>query len=223
MAELVEKADPAKDAEAAAAAADDDDDNGPAPEEESTATFAPVVQLTAVETKSHEEDEECVFKQRSKLFIFGETMLDKGTGNKTWRERGVGEMKFLKHKENGRIRVLMRQEKTMKVIANHFLDPRITLTPNAGNDKSWVWVAFDFAEGELVETTFAIRFATPEIAQEYKKEFNKAQKEMEVLMAGGDATTGAEAADEAADAVAALSVAAKADEGGEKADAADDK
>lgn len=46
----------------------------------------------------------------------------------------------------------MRQEKTMKVIANHFLDPRITLTPNAGNDKSWVWVAFDFAEGELVET-----------------------------------------------------------------------
>lgn len=86
------------------------------------------------------------------MFIFGETMLDKGTGNKTWRERGVGEMKFLKHKENGRIRVLMRQEKTMKVIANHFLDPRITLTPNAGNDKSWVWVAFDFAEGELVET-----------------------------------------------------------------------
>jgi Ran-binding protein 1 len=47
----------------------------------------------------------------------------------------------------------MRQEKTMKVIANHFLDPRIKMTPNAGaSDKSWVWVAFDFAEGELVET-----------------------------------------------------------------------
>lgn len=46
----------------------------------------------------------------------------------------------------------MRQEKTMKVIVNHFLDPRIVLTPNAGNDKSWVWVAFDFAEGELLET-----------------------------------------------------------------------
>lgn len=46
----------------------------------------------------------------------------------------------------------MRQEKTMKVIVNHFLDPRIVLVPNAGNDRSWVWVAFDFADGELVET-----------------------------------------------------------------------
>jgi Ran-binding protein 1 len=46
----------------------------------------------------------------------------------------------------------MRQEKTMKVIVNHFLDPRIVLVPNVGNDRSWVWVAFDFADGELVET-----------------------------------------------------------------------
>lgn len=46
----------------------------------------------------------------------------------------------------------MRQEKTMKVIANHFLDPRILLTPNVGNDKSWVWVAFDYSDEELIET-----------------------------------------------------------------------
>ena len=48
----------------------------------------------------------------------------------------------------------MRQEKTMKIIINHFLDPRITVTPNAGcTDKSWVWVAFDFSDGaNLVET-----------------------------------------------------------------------
>lgn len=90
--------------------------------------------------------------RRGKLFVFGETLLDKGTGNKTWKERGVGDIKFLKHKESQRIRVLMRQEKTMKVIVNHFLDPRIVLVPNSGNDKSWVWVAFDFSEGELVET-----------------------------------------------------------------------
>jgi hypothetical protein len=51
----------------------------------------------------------------------------------------------------------MRQEKTMKVIANHFIDPRIVLTPNAGNDKSWVFVAFDFSSGELVETVSAFR------------------------------------------------------------------
>lgn len=91
-------------------------------------------------------------KRRAKLFVFGETLLNKGTGTKSWNERGIGDVKFLKHKENGRIRVLMRQEKTMKVIVNHFLDPRIELAPNVGNEKSWVWVAFDFAEGELAET-----------------------------------------------------------------------
>lgn len=79
-------------------------------------------------------------------------MLDKGTGNKTWKERGVGEVKFLKHNDHGRIRVLMRQEKTMKVIINHFLDPRIVLRPNVSSDKSWVWVAFDYSEGKLEET-----------------------------------------------------------------------
>lgn len=79
-------------------------------------------------------------------------MLDKGTGNKTWKERGVGEFKLLKHRESSRIRCLMRQEKTMKVIVNHFCDPRINLVPNVGNDKSWVWVAFDFSDGELIET-----------------------------------------------------------------------
>lgn len=66
------------------AGADDDGgeegDNGPAPEEESTATFTPVVQLEVVEVKTHEEDEAVVYKQRGKLYIYGETMLDKGEG-----------------------------------------------------------------------------------------------------------------------------------------------
>ena len=47
----------------------------------------------------------------------------------------------------------------MKVIVNHFLDPRIVLTPNVGNDKSWVWVAFDFSDEELVETVSYIMYA----------------------------------------------------------------
>ena len=34
--------------------------------------------------------------RRAKLFTFGETMLDRGTGNKTWKEKGVGDMKFLR-------------------------------------------------------------------------------------------------------------------------------
>ena len=100
----------------------------------------------------------------------------------------------------------MRQEKTMKIIANHFLDPRITISPNVGSDKSWVWIAFDFADNELVETTFAIRFASSEIALEFKDAFNKAQEENKQFVEGLDANEGKEEADEAAAAIASLAV-----------------
>lgn len=175
-------------------------------EEESTATFEPVVKLEEVEVKSGEEDETVIYSQRSKLFIFGETLLDKGTGKKTWRERGIGEVRILRHNEHQRLRLLMRQEKTMKVIANHAIDPRIKLEPNSGSDRSWVWCAFDFAEGELVETVFALRFADTEIADAFKEEFLKGQKEMESLLAGEDkpGEDGGAAADEAAEALAGL-------------------
>lgn len=173
-------------------------------EEESTATFEPVVKLEEVDTKNGEEDEEVLYNMRSKLFVFGETLLDKGTGNKTWRERGIGEVKLLRHREHQRTRLLMRQEKTMKVIANHALDPRITLEPNAGSDRSWVWSAFDFSDGELVETVFALRFADSDIAGGFREKFLECQKDMEKLLAGEDSAEGKEAADEAAEAISSL-------------------
>lgn len=157
--------------------------------------------------KSGEEDEEVVFGVRAKLFIYGETMLDVGTGNKSWKERGIGEARILRHREHQRLRILMRQEKTMKVIANHALDPRIKLEPNVGSDRSWVWSAFDFAEGELVETVFAMRFVDSDAAQEFKQKFTECQAEMEKLLAGEDnpGADGGAAADEAAAALAGLS------------------
>jgi Ran-binding protein 1 len=132
--------------------------------------------------------------------------LDKGTGNKSWRERGIGEAKILRHKEHQRVRFLMRQEKTMKVIANHAMDPRIRLESNAGSDRSWVWTAFDFSDGELVETIFALRFADSDIANKFKEKFVQSQKDMDVLLKGEDKpdADGGVAADEAADALANL-------------------
>ena len=133
-------------------------------------------------------------------------MLDAGTGNKTWRERGIGEAKILRHKEHQRLRLLMRQEKTMKIIANHAIDPRIKLEPNAGSDRSWVWSAFDFAEGELVETVFALRFPDSEIAESFKDSFTAAQEEMAKVLAGEDkpGDDDGAAAEEAAEALSAL-------------------
>lgn len=172
------------------------------PEEESTATFEPVVKLEEVEVKSGEEEEETLCTYRSKLFLYGETLLDKGTGKKTWKERGIGEARILRHREHQRLRFLMRQEKTMKVIANHALDPRIKLEPNAGSDRSWVWSCYDFAEGELEEKVFALRFANSDLAKEFKEKYEEHQKEMEKLLAGEDKP---DEGGEAADAAAALS------------------
>jgi Ran-binding protein 1 len=148
-----------------------------------------------------------LFSKRSKLFVYGETLLDVGTGNKTWKERGIGDIRLLRHKEMQKIRLLMRQEKTMKVIVNHFVDPRIAMEPNVGSDRSWVWSAFDFSDGEsLKETIFAIRFADSDIANEFKAKFEECQKEMVSLLAGEDklGSDGGAAADEAAEALAKL-------------------
>ena len=52
------------------------------------------------------------FRSKSKLYRFD-------TENNEWKERGIGHVKFLQHKENKKIRLLMRQEKTLKIRANH--------------------------------------------------------------------------------------------------------
>lgn len=57
--------------------------------------------------------------------------------------------------------------------------------------------------------TFAIRFASSEIAQEYKAEFGKNQAKMQTLLFGGDSTEGSAEADKAASALESLSVKGK--------------
>ncbi|CAM9884795.1 unnamed protein product [Choristocarpus tenellus] len=56
-----------------------------------------------------------------------------------------------------------------QVICNHVVDSRIVLKPNSGSDRSWVWNAFDFAEGKLEEVTFAIRFGKSDSAIDFKE------------------------------------------------------
>ena len=50
--------------------------------------------------------------RKAKLYRF-----DKD-GNQ-WKERGVGVVKLLKHKETEKVRLVMRQNKTLKICANH--------------------------------------------------------------------------------------------------------
>lgn len=93
---------------------------------------------------------------RAKLFVFKKE-------NQEWKERGTGDVRLLKHKENGKTRLVMRRDKTLKVCANHYIVPEMKLSPNVGSDRSWVWnAAADVSEGEAEAVTLAIRFANSE-------------------------------------------------------------
>ena len=146
-------------------------------EEEVNANFVPVVELAVKENHTTlEEDEEVLFKIKAKLFRF-----DKGENN--WKERGLGDVKFLRHKETKKIRLLMRREKTLKICMNHYVSPVMRLEPNVGSDRSWVWTcSADFADEQAKAEVFAIRFATSENAQSFKAEFEKAKGDMETVV-----------------------------------------
>lgn len=137
--------------------------------------------------------------------MFRETLLDKGTGKKTWCERGVGDVRFLKHKEHQKVRALMRQEKTHKIIMNHLVDSRTELSPNMGSDRAWVFSCYDFAEGVLETQVFALRFANAENAQKFKEAHDVAKTTNKALESGADAAD-TTAGDDAAKALEALDV-----------------
>ena len=102
-----------------------------------------------------EEEEELIFKAKARLFRFRDGQ---------WKERGSGDLKLLRDKKTRQIRLLMRQDKTLKIVANHYLQdkPLCELAPMAGQEKANLWVANDFSEGKSIQEKFAVRFTTVE-------------------------------------------------------------
>eukprot|EP00742_Colponemidia_sp_Colp-10_P000501 GILJ01000547.1.p1 GENE.GILJ01000547.1~~GILJ01000547.1.p1 ORF type:complete len:249 (-),score=61.69 GILJ01000547.1:62-760(-) len=137
-------------------------------EEEVHGSWAPQVSLPEVAVTTGEENEEVVYKDRSKLFRWDAT-------EKAWKERGTGDIRLLKNRETKKVRVLMRQEKTLKIVANHVVSDvgkMCVLEPNAGSDRSWMWMASDFADGVAKTEQFAARFSNSEQANKFKTNFN---------------------------------------------------
>ncbi|XP_020231704.1 ran-binding protein 1 homolog c [Cajanus cajan] len=159
-----------------APAVGDDEDTG--------AQVAPIVKLEEVAVTTGEEDEDAILDLKSKLYRF-----DKD-GNQ-WKERGAGTVKFLKHKSTGKVRLLMRQSKTLKICANHLILPTMSVQEHAGNEKSCVWHARDFADGELKDELFCIRFPSIENCKSFMETFQevaesqKAEDEQESSTAAG--------------------------------------
>nr|GMC49385.1 ran-binding protein 1 homolog C-like [Ipomoea batatas] len=136
-------------------------ENQPAEDEDTGAQVAPIVRLQEVAVSTGEENEDVLLDLKAKLYRFDKE------GNQ-WKERGAGTVKLLKHKETGKVRLVMRQSKTLKICANHLVLPTISMQEHAGNEKSCVWHAADFADGELKEETFCIRFASVENCKTFK-------------------------------------------------------
>ncbi|KAK7470924.1 single stranded nucleic acid binding protein [Stygiomarasmius scandens] len=152
-------------------------------DEEADVHFEPVIKLTEqVDTKTHEEDEDALFKMRAKLFRFESSSSE-------WKERGTGDVRLLAHRETKKVRLVMRRDKTLKVCANHAITSDMRLQPNIGSDRSWVWkVAADYSESPPTSETLAIRFANAENANEFKVQFEAAQKANAALSGGAPAT-----------------------------------
>ncbi|XP_042203503.1 ranBP2-like and GRIP domain-containing protein 3 isoform X1 [Homarus americanus] len=127
--------------------------------------FEPVVPLPEkVEVVTGEEDEDVLYVHRAKLFrhVAGE-----------WKERGLGDIKILSHKQNGKIRLLMRREQVHKLCLNHTLN--IDIEFRKKDDKTYYWAAVDYTESTPQNETFAVRFKTPEIALDFIKAVNDAK------------------------------------------------
>lgn len=93
-----------------------------------------------------------------------------------WKERGVGEIKILKHTDSGQMRLLMRREQVLKICLNQRLSDDIDLKPMARSEgKAWVWHADDYSEGEIKHEQLAIRFKTKDIADQFKRAIEDAK------------------------------------------------
>ncbi|CAG5117830.1 unnamed protein product, partial [Candidula unifasciata] len=115
--------------------------------------FEPVVKLPEkIEVKTGEEDEDILFEARGKLYRFVSS---------EWKEKGVGVLKILQHKESKKTRLLMRRDQVLKICCNHIIEPSLSLQPMAKSEgKAWVWYALDFSEDEGKMEQLAVRYSS---------------------------------------------------------------
>ena len=148
-----------------------EDDAGTAEVDHDGPHFEPIIPLPdKIDVKTGEEDEEVLFSHRAKLYRF---VAD----DKQWKERGVGDIKLLRNRQSGKMRVLMRRDQVLKICANHQITIDMKLQPNAGSDRSWVWSTLaDFSEQECKAEQLAVRFKSEDIAKQFKEKFEECQE-----------------------------------------------
>jgi len=148
---------------------DGEDGNANPEEYEPQVDFRSLVVLQEVEVKTEEEDEEVLFKERCKLFRYS-------SDTKEWKEKGVGEIKILIHKETSAHRVLMRRDQVLKLCANHRILPEIKL--ELANEKQIRWSTNDYSENEAKHEILLAKFRHEDEALENFENLRKSLSEI---------------------------------------------
>ncbi len=146
-----------------------------------------IVDLPVIPVVTGEEQEEELAKFRSKIYRFRK---------QEWKERGVGELRFLKHKVSNMIRILSRAEKTHKCTVNHFpikQDILGNLEQLKTSNNTWTWAAQDISDEELTIEKFCAKFTSKEDFEKFGVLFNDAcasnKKEIEEKKAKDEVKT----------------------------------
>ena len=152
------------------------------PEKKVKRTYAkPIVSLPdIIEPKTGEENETVLYSHYAKLLRYDLCA-------KQWKERGVGDIKILRHNKTKRSRIVMRREKIYKLCVNHYITPSMKLKENAGSDRSWVWsVDADFADGVAKNELLAVRFKHHKDAVMFRDRFIDCQENTEKNLGNDD-------------------------------------
>ena len=148
------------------------------PEEEVKINPTDNCNLAKVEIKTGEEDEDLIFKSRGKLYRFRDG---------EWKERGTGDLKLLRHKKDKKIRFILRQDKTLKIVANFIISekPLCELKPHQGSEKMFMFMAYDCSEEPVMEKC-VIKLGNADKAKVFKKNFEDAQTFNKMVKEGKD-------------------------------------
>eukprot|EP00828_Plagiopyla_frontata_P005364 TRINITY_DN1213_c0_g1_i1.p1 TRINITY_DN1213_c0_g1~~TRINITY_DN1213_c0_g1_i1.p1 ORF type:complete len:189 (-),score=41.24 TRINITY_DN1213_c0_g1_i1:259-825(-) len=133
------------------------------------------VNLPELPTITGEEDDEVLKKFRSKLYRWRE---------KQWKERGIGELKFLKNKKTNKVRILMRQEQTHKIVANHLIQSQSSLCQLSKlktSDKAWVWNCYDMSDDKPQGEKLCAKFTSAQDFKDFQEIFEKSYKDNDQL------------------------------------------
>ena len=134
-----------------------------------------LVDLPEVDIKTGEENLEEMFTARTKLYRWRKT---------EWKERGIGNFRILKNKADNRISGVLRQEQTMKIMANFFIlsiGELCVLTRLKTNDKSWMWTCLDFSDGGQELEQFCLKFKTKDEFEKFNIVFAEAKAANDTL------------------------------------------